>query len=110
MWRRSSQSADSKSAERGRPALHDLAPAEPTFTPYDEGHMATYLALLVAESKRLVTAEIGRAILGIDAEREPARFETVWQSHLERARWLAENGWSLLQDVSSSDAERDTFL
>lgn len=69
--------------------IDDEAPARDAVTAYDEAHIATYAALLVAEADGADWSDVAWAILKIDPAREPERAHRAWASHLARARWLA---------------------
>ena len=105
MQRGSSSQDDRRGVDPVDVWVSGLAPTEPAFTPYDEQHMATYMALLLAQSSDLAAAEIGRTILNIDAEREPARYEQALRSHLGRAHWLAANPWCMHEQISVARLE-----
>lgn len=66
-------------------------------TPYDVAHFQTYAVLLMSEAMGLDWRKVARAILNIDAERQPERARLAWTSHLARARWLATSGCGQLQ-------------
>ncbi len=46
----------------------DLAPDEPTLTPYDEQHAVTYARLLDAEADNADWREVARIVLQIDPD------------------------------------------
>lgn len=50
--------------------------------------------------------EVSRIILRIDPEREPARARPAFESHLERAKWVADSGYRRLRQGWPSAAER----
>ncbi|PAP98702.1 MAG: DUF2285 domain-containing protein [Mesorhizobium sp.] len=66
-------------------------------TPYDVAHFQTYAVLLMSEAMGLDWRKVARAILNIDAERQPERARRAWTSHLARARWLATSGYGQRQ-------------
>lgn len=70
--------------------------AEPSesesITDYDRRHFSTYLSLLYAAGEGESDDEMARNILMIDPEKEPHRAYQALESHLKRARWLAECG------------------
>ena len=53
--------------------IADLAPDEPTLTPYDRQHAVTYVRLLDAEKDNADWREVARIVLHIDPAVEPAR-------------------------------------
>jgi hypothetical protein len=74
-------------------AVADEAPTKHTLTAYDEEHLGTYLRLLDAEAEGADWDEAALLVLNIDPIREPTRARRVWESHLARAKWLAEHGY-----------------
>lgn len=75
------------------PPIADKVPWSDTVTEYDEQHFVTYLRLLDAEADGASQAEMARIVLGIEPNEEPARAQCALESHLERARWMAEKGF-----------------
>ncbi|WP_024511991.1 DUF2285 domain-containing protein [Bradyrhizobium sp. ARR65] len=75
------------------PDVADLAPTDAALTPYDEQHLVTYWRLLDAEADRADWQEAARVVLHIDPEREPARARSSYDSHLARAKWMADHGY-----------------
>lgn len=71
-------------------------PEVDSVTEYDRAHFATYLSLLYAAGEGENDQEMARNILRIDPEKEPQRARQVLESHLKRARWLAESGYQSL--------------
>jgi hypothetical protein len=77
------------------PMLANEAPGSDTLTDYDEEHLITYRGLLDAEREGAEWDEAALLVLSIDPIREPARARRAWETHLARAKWLAEHGlWS----------------
>jgi hypothetical protein len=79
-------------AQRG-PAVADRAPSGDTVTPYDNEHLKIYMRLLDADAAGADWKEVARIVLGMDPEKEPKRARGAWESHLERARWIADYGY-----------------
>ena len=75
------------------PDVADVAPNEPVLTTYDEQHLVTYWRLLDAEAAGADWKEVARIVLHIDPDREPARARNAFDSHLARARWMADHGY-----------------
>lgn len=75
------------------PKVADLAPDEPTLTPYDQQHAVTYVRLLDAEKDNADWQEVVRIVLRMDPTVEPARALRCYESHLARAKWLARHGY-----------------
>jgi hypothetical protein len=72
------------------------APSADTLTDYDEEHLITYRGLLDAERDGAEWDEAALLVLCIDPIRDPARARCAWESHLARAKWLAEHGYGRL--------------
>ncbi|WFU80623.1 DUF2285 domain-containing protein [Bradyrhizobium sp. CIAT3101] len=75
------------------PDLADLAPTDAALTSYDEQHLVTYWRLLDAEADGADWKEVSRIVLHLDPEREPERARNAFDSHLARAKWMAERGY-----------------
>lgn len=75
------------------PEVADLAPDEPTLTPYDQQHAVTYVRLLDAEKDNADWREVARIVLHIDLEADLARAHRCYESHLTRAKWAARHGY-----------------
>ncbi|MGJ5075518.1 DNA -binding domain-containing protein [Bradyrhizobium oligotrophicum] len=71
----------------------DLAPADDVLTEYDEEHLVTYLRLLDGANAGADWREVSRIVLHRDPDAEPNRTRRAYDSHLERARWLSEQGY-----------------
>ncbi|WIW50313.1 DUF2285 domain-containing protein (plasmid) [Bradyrhizobium sp. 62B] len=74
------------------PEVADAPPAGDAMTSYDEQHVVTYMRLLQAESEGADWSEVARIVLHIDSDREPERARTAYQTHVQRAKWLTEQG------------------
>ena len=74
------------------PDVADVAPTDSALTPYDEQHVLTYARLLQADSEGADWREVARIVLHIDPEREPDRARNAYLSHLQRAKWVTEQG------------------
>ncbi|MCK1743756.1 DUF2285 domain-containing protein [Bradyrhizobium sp. 139] len=75
------------------PDVADSAPTDPALTSYDEEHLVTYWRLLDAAADGADWKEVARIVLHIDPDCEPVRSRTAFDSHLARARWLADHGY-----------------
>ena len=85
------------------PAVADEAPNSSTLTTYDEAQLLTYLRLLDAEAEGAEWDEAALLVLQIDPVKEPVRARRIWESHLARAKWLAEHGYRhLLHDGTAN--------
>jgi hypothetical protein len=75
------------------PDVADVAPNQSVLTTYDEQHLVTYWRLLDAEAAGADWKEVARIVLHIDPDREPVRARNAFDSHLARARWMADHGY-----------------
>ncbi|MDE5458519.1 DUF2285 domain-containing protein [Bradyrhizobium sp. CSA112] len=75
------------------PDVADSAPDDPVLTGYDEQHLVTYWRLLDAETDGADWKEVARMVLYIDPDREPACARNAFDSHLARAKWMADHGY-----------------
>jgi hypothetical protein len=75
------------------PDVADVAPNESVLTTYDEQHLVTYWRLLDAEAAGADWKDVARIVLHIDPDREPVRARNAFDSHLARARWMADHGY-----------------
>jgi hypothetical protein len=79
------------------PDAADTAPSDPSaLTPYDREHAITYLRLLDANAEGADWREVALLVLHIDPEREPARANRAYESHIACAKWMTEFGYRLL--------------
>jgi hypothetical protein len=78
-------------------AVADRAPAAPVVTGYDEEHLAVYSDLLEAEADGADWDEAALLVLHIDPVHEPERARSAWESHLARAKWMSDKGYSGLR-------------
>ncbi|MBX7482022.1 DNA -binding domain-containing protein [Qipengyuania qiaonensis] len=74
----------------------DLAPDLSTLTSYDETHLVDYLRLLDADDEGADWREIAVVLFELDPVAEPQRAQTMYASHLARARWMTEVGYAHL--------------
>jgi hypothetical protein len=78
------------------PPIADEAPKSVALTTYDREHVSVYVRLLDAEADGADWMEASVTILHIDPIREPMRAYRAWETHLSRAKWMAENGYQQL--------------
>jgi hypothetical protein len=76
--------------------FQDRAPESAQLTAYDEAHLQDYLRLLDADDEGADWRQTAATIFGINAAAEPERAKTMHDSHLARARWMTEIGYSHL--------------
>ena len=55
--------------------------------------MITYLRTLDAYAEGTAGEDVARIVLHINPEREPDRAKRAYESHLARAKWMAEKGY-----------------
>jgi hypothetical protein len=91
---------EAKARPMTTPPFQDRAPADDRITAYDERHFVTYLRILDASEEGVDWREVVGVVFGLDTAVEPDRARTVHDSHLARARWMAEQGYKLLLDKS----------
>lgn len=82
-----------------RPGIAAEPPESVSITAYDRSHFATYLSLLYAAGEGQSYLDMARNILMIDPEKQPHRAQQAVESHLKRARWLAESGYQFLLEI-----------
>lgn len=75
------------------PPVALAAPTDETLTEYDQQHLVTYLRLLDAEAEGAGWTEVALLVLRIDPVSNPAEARAAWESHLARAKWLADHGY-----------------
>jgi hypothetical protein len=75
------------------PHIADVAPVGSTLTEYDKEHMITYMRVLDADQQGADWREVSRIVLRIDPDTEADRARLAFESHLSRARWMAEQGY-----------------
>jgi len=76
--------------------IADEAPNSAVLTSYDRDHLTVYVRLIDAEADGADWMEASLTVLQIDPIREPERARRAWESHLSRAKWMAENGYRQL--------------
>lgn len=69
------------------------APWSDSITAYDEAHFVVYLRLLDAAAEGADWREVAEIVLGRDPAIDPEHARLCWESHLRRARWMAERGY-----------------
>lgn len=82
------------------PPFEDAPPADEHITPYDELHFITYLRILDAAEEGADWTEVAAIVFGLDPVTEPARSRSVYDSHLDRARWMTTHGYRHLLEKS----------
>ena len=71
----------------------DAPPDSRELTDYDHEHMKLYMRVLDAASDGADWREAVAVIFEIDPSTDPERARRVHDSHLARARWMAEHGY-----------------
>ena len=73
--------------------FRDNPPLSDTVTPYDKRNFVTYLRLLDAADEGAEWTEVVRIVFGIDPALESVRARQVYETHLDRARWMTSHGY-----------------
>ena len=81
----------------------DEPPASDQLTGYDVLHIIHYIILLDAERDRVAWEDVAREALLIDPAKEPARARHAYETHLARAKWMANSGWKQMLHEGQSD-------
>jgi hypothetical protein len=84
--------AEAKSNAVAYPVVAEKAEWSEGITLYDRQHFLTYARLLSAEREEVDWWDGVREILLQDPDKDPRRARICWESHLERARWIATEG------------------
>ncbi|MEQ7155111.1 DNA -binding domain-containing protein [Brevundimonas aurifodinae] len=71
----------------------DNPPGGDRLTDYDRAMASTYLRLLDADADGADWRDASRHVLGLDPSDDEARARRIHESHLARARWLANQGY-----------------
>lgn len=77
--------------------LEDV-PNGPELTDYDRRHQKLLMRLHDSADQGADWREAVRIVFGLDPdpEREPERARRIYDSHLDRARWMKRDGYKLL--------------
>lgn len=81
-----------------KPAFEDSPPLTDRVNAYDEAHFATYLRLIDADEEGADWHEVVEIVFGLDVSADPQRARRIHDSHLARARWMAEIGYQYLSE------------
>lgn len=76
--------------------IQDQPPDGVRLTEYDRSQMKLYLRLLDAASEGADWREVMAVLFGIDPKHEPERARRMYETHLARARWMANKGYRQL--------------
>jgi hypothetical protein len=87
-----------KRPRKAKTKLKQFPPVSPTVTAYDHAHHATYLRLLDADNEGADWQEVARVVLELDPIANPETAKAIWKRHLDRARWMSEQGYRQLID------------
>ena len=91
-----SQPKNETSQSMSKPNFLDQPPVSDSLTDYDREHLKLYVRLLDADSQKADWQEIASVLFGIDPESEPELAQTVFETHLARAKWMSDNGYRQL--------------
>ncbi|MEO1168735.1 MAG: DUF2285 domain-containing protein [Pseudomonadota bacterium] len=78
------------------PTVRDLAPNCPYVTEYDRQHFFTYARLATAHNEEWEWRQGATEILRLDIEKDEDAVERCYLSHVERALWIADEGFEQL--------------
>ena len=78
----------------------DCPPADDRITAYDERHFVTYLRLLDAAEEGADWREVTSILFDLDVDSDPDRARSIYDTHLERARWMTAKGYRQLLEKS----------
>ena len=95
--------ADQMQAAVCYPVIAERAEWSEVITLYDRQHFLTYARLLDAERDKVDWRDGVREILLRDPDKNPRQARICWESHLERAKWIATTG--LQQAVAEAQAQ-----
>jgi len=73
--------------------LADTPPSAEHVTDYDRRQFKVYARLLDAAAEQADWREVADRVLGLDVAAQPEHARRVYDSHLERARWMTTNGY-----------------
>ena len=83
----------------------DEPPTSDQLTDYDRLHIIHYVILLDAERENVPWDEVARVALQIDPKSEPARARRAYETHLARAKWMANSGWRQMLRAGSFEGQ-----
>ncbi len=79
----------------------DLPVNSPSVTAFDHRHLKTYLRILDGSEDGADWREIATVVLQLDVVSKPVRARQIYDTYLERARWMSEHGYlSLMKSVN----------
>ena len=88
------KSAQQRTGATNSAAFADEPPQSPSMTDYDRQHLALYVRLLDAAEEGAEWTEVARVLFGLDPKRDGERARRVYDSHLARALWMTDHGYS----------------
>jgi hypothetical protein len=88
------------------PTIADIVAWSDQVTSYDEQHFLTYARLLDADAINADWHEVARIVLLRDPVKDPERAHRCWQTHLDRAKWIATTGYQQLVDKTDLRSKR----
>jgi hypothetical protein len=75
------------------PPCDGEAPTASVPTEYDLQHLVTYWRMLDADREAADWREVSRLVLHIEPDTDVGRARRAFESHLSRARWMADQGY-----------------
>ena len=88
----------------------DEPPTSDQLTDYDALHVIHYVILLDAERYQVAWQDVAREALLIDPAKDPARARRAYETHLARAKWMANSGWKQMlraSDINGAEHSAD---
>ena len=84
----------------------DEPPASDQLTDYDTLHVIHYVILLDAERDQVAWEDVAREALLIDPAYDPVRARHAYETHLARAKWMANSGWKQMLRAGDTNGAR----
>ena len=88
------KSAQQRTGATNSAVFADEPPQSASLTDYDRRHLALYVRLLDAAEEGAEWTEVARVLFGLDPKRDGERARRVYDSHLARALWMTDHGYS----------------
>ncbi len=87
------------------PKFQDEPPRSEVLTSYDRKHMKLYMRLLDSERAGADWHKAVQILFGLDPSKAPQRCRLIYDAHLARARWMAEQGYRELVRESQQKSQ-----
>lgn len=73
--------------------IADTPPSAEHVTEYDRRQLKIYARLLDAAAEHAEWTEVAERVLGLDVASNPEHARSIYEAHLERARWMTTSGY-----------------